>query len=53
MHRKRITLWIISLGLVVAINGCVFTGQGEVAKYLGLALVGVGMKLAESEEKGP
>jgi uncharacterized membrane protein YdcZ (DUF606 family) len=59
MKKGRLTLWIISGGLVIAIILCVLAGwwgasEGayELAKYLGLALVGIGTKLIESEEKG-
>lgn len=48
----RITLWIVALTLGVSILWAVVTQQAEIAKYLGLALVGVATKLVESEEKG-
>lgn len=49
--KLRITLWIISATLGASILISVINGNDEVAKYLGLALVGIGTKLIESEEK--
>lgn len=50
MIKWRITLWIVSVCLGISILYAVITEQEEIAKYLGLALVGVATKLVESEE---